>query len=220
MSRIAAKYGAWQQWQVVCGRAYSWNACESILTGHSNSVESVAFSQNGKRIVSGSYDQTVRIWNVETGEEERKLKGHSDSVISVAFSQDGKRIVSGSGDETVRIWNVETEEEERKLEGHSDSVISVAFSQDGKRIVSGSGDETVRIWNVETGEEKTLGLQSTDCSLPIQVSDWAISFDGQRCYIATPRSNISAITSHISAVCFGNENGHIIILKKNNQIKY
>jgi WD40 repeat protein len=66
----------------------------------------VAFSQDGKRVVSGSGDKTVRIWDAASGEQQLELKGHSDWVTSVAFSQDGKRVVSGSDDKTVRIWNI------------------------------------------------------------------------------------------------------------------
>ncbi|KIJ92871.1 hypothetical protein K443DRAFT_42365, partial [Laccaria amethystina LaAM-08-1] len=71
-------------------------------------VMSVAFSQDGGRVVSGSGDCRVRVWNATTGEVEAELKGHTDSVTSVAFSQDGSQVVSGSDDETVRIWNVTT----------------------------------------------------------------------------------------------------------------
>jgi WD40 repeat protein len=82
-------------------------------------VRSVAFAQDGSRVVSGSYDKTVRIWNVTTGEVEAELKGHTDSVMSVAFAQDGSRVVSGSDDKTVRIWNVTTGEVEAELKGHT-----------------------------------------------------------------------------------------------------
>ena len=69
--------------------------------GHSDSVISVTFSLDGKRIVSGSDDTTIGIWNVETGKQVKKYEGHSDSVIAVAFCADGNRIVSGSRDKTV-----------------------------------------------------------------------------------------------------------------------
>jgi WD40 repeat protein len=69
-------------------------------------VNAVAFSQDGSRVVSGSFDETVRIWNVMMGKAEAELKGHTNWVTSIAFSQDGSRVVSGSNDKTVRIWNV------------------------------------------------------------------------------------------------------------------
>src|ERR1700761_3739240 len=138
---------------MIMGRRRMWGAVEQILHVKSG-VGSVAFSPDGTRVVSGSYDKTVRIWTASTGEEEHRLEGHSDPVRSVAFSPDGTRVVSGSWDKTVRIWNASTGEEEHRLEGHSFSVMSVAFSPDGTRVVSGSRDETVRIWNASTGEEE------------------------------------------------------------------
>ena len=80
-----------------------------------STVRSVAFSQDGSRVVSASNDKTVRIWNVTTGEVEAELKGHTDRVGSVAFSQDGSQVVSGSFDKMVRIWNVMTGEVESEL---------------------------------------------------------------------------------------------------------
>jgi WD40 repeat protein len=103
-----------------------------------NSVNSVAFSSDGSRIVSGSWDKSVRVWDALTGEEKHVLNGHTHWVKSVAFSSDGSRIVSGSGTNSVRVWDALTGEEKHVLNGHTDSVNSVAFSSDGSRIVSGS----------------------------------------------------------------------------------
>jgi len=66
----------------------------------------VSFSPDGKRIVSGSQDKTVKVWDAQTGQETLTLKGHSDLVTSVSFSPDGKRIVSGSGDKTLKVWDI------------------------------------------------------------------------------------------------------------------
>jgi WD40 repeat protein len=80
------------------------------MEGHTEPVNSVAFSQDGKRIVSGSDDKTIRIWDSETGDVILgPLEGHTSWVNSVAFSQDGKHIVSGSYDQTVRVWDSEAE---------------------------------------------------------------------------------------------------------------
>ena len=113
---------------------------------------SVCISSDGKRVVSWSWDQTVKVWNVERGECEKTLKGHEGWVMSVCISSDGKRVLSGSGDRTVKVWNVERGECEQTLKGHEDWVRSVCISADGKRVLSGSEDQTVKVWKVEKGE--------------------------------------------------------------------
>ncbi|KAE9387351.1 WD40 repeat-like protein [Gymnopus androsaceus JB14] len=124
-----------------------------VVIPHEDEVNSVAFSPDGTQIVSGSGDESVRIWDASTGKEMHKLEGHTNWVYSVAFSPDGTQIVSGSGDESVRIWDASTGKEMHKLEGHTGWVYSVAFSPDGTQIVSGSGDRSVRIWDASTGKE-------------------------------------------------------------------
>ena len=119
------------------------------LIGHSSFVYSVSYSPDGTKIVSGSLDNTVKIWDANTGQCLKTLEGHSETVNSVAYSTDGTKIISGSGDETVKIWDANTGECLETLEGHSKGVYSVAFSPDGKRIISGSSDETIKIWGEE-----------------------------------------------------------------------
>jgi predicted NACHT family NTPase len=152
-------------------------ATESVITleGHSSVVTGVSFSPDGRRIVSCSYDKTLKVWDAETGQEMLTLEGHSSLVMSVSFSPDGRRIASGSIDNTLKVWDAETGQEMLTLEGHSSSVWSVAFSPDGKRIVSGSVDNTLKVWDAETGQEMlTLKGHSSN------VSSVSFSPDGRR----------------------------------------
>ncbi|KAK4172256.1 hypothetical protein QBC36DRAFT_223078 [Triangularia setosa] len=131
-----------------------WNACLQTLEGHSSLVCSVAFSADGQRLASGSYDHTVKIWDPASGQCLQTLEGHSSSVSSVAFSADGLRLASGSYDHTVKIWDPASGQCLQTLEGHShtDSVSSVAFSADGQRLASGSHDRAVKIWDPASGQ--------------------------------------------------------------------
>jgi hypothetical protein len=120
--------------------------------GHRNRVWSVAFSPDGKTLASGSWDRTIKLWDVSGGRLIRSFEGHGHDVNSVAFSPDVKTLASGSYDNTVRIWDLSSGRPIRSFEGHSAGVRSVTFSPDGKTLASGSEDSTVKIWSTDTGE--------------------------------------------------------------------
>jgi WD40 repeat protein len=140
--------------RVAYGRDINWPVVLTVLRGHTHSVNSVSFSPDGTRIVTGSEDHTVRLWDAVTGQPVGEpLRGHTNWVTSVSFSPDGTRIVSGSDDQTVRLWDAATGQPVgQPLRGHTDYVTSVSFSPDGTRIVSGSRDETVQLWDAATGQ--------------------------------------------------------------------
>ena len=139
---------------IILGQPSSWPAEVCTLQGHTSSVYSVGYSLDGRHIVSGSHDKTIRVWNVTTGEcVAGPFLGHEDSVWSVAYSPDGRHIISGSDDKTFRVWNATTGEcVAGPFLGHEHSVTSVVYSPDGRHIVSGSGDKTIRIWDAITGQ--------------------------------------------------------------------
>jgi serine/threonine protein kinase len=122
------------------------------LFGHSGEVNSVVVSRDGQTIASGSDDNTVKLWQLNDGQEIRTFNGHSDWVYSVAISPNGETLVSGSKDNTVKVWNLKTGQELHNLTGHKGLVNSVAVSQDNENIASGSYDSTINIWDLKTGK--------------------------------------------------------------------
>jgi eukaryotic-like serine/threonine-protein kinase len=124
----------------------------ATLYGHSDSVTSVCFAPDGSRLVSGSLDTTIRVWDAKIGTSLLELRGHSGPVNSVRVSPDSSQVVSGSTDGTIRIWDLRSGVSLREIKGHADSVQSVDISPDGKRIISGSEDKTIRIWDLKTGQ--------------------------------------------------------------------
>lgn len=141
---------------------------ELSLDGHSGMVMGVAFSSDGKYLVSGGRDKTLKIWNALTGKELRTLIGHEDAVTSAAFSPDGTRIVSGSYDSTIKVWNAITGKVILTIPAHVRAINSVAYSPNGQEILSASDDETIKVWDVDSGKE-LLNLQghtkSVNCAL-------------------------------------------------------
>ena len=129
-----------------------------FVEGHAHSVNSVAFSPDGQTLASGSSDETVRLWDVKTGQHRQTFRGHTREVQSVAFSPDGHLLASGGSDETVRLWDVKTGQHRQTFRGHRHFVLSVAFSPNGQTLASGGVDGTIRLWDVATGSHKvTLG---------------------------------------------------------------
>ena len=137
-----------------------------VLKGHEHKVQGAFFSPNGKLIISYGWDNTVRVWDVETFTEVKTLKGHTDQVWRAAVSPDNKIIVSGSMDRSFIIWDLETGDKilqvsispydviakgmipefDTKIQN---SIYSISFSPDGKNLAIASADKLVRIWDME-----------------------------------------------------------------------
>ena len=124
------------------------------LVGHTNSVDSVAFSPDGNTL-AGDDDRTVRLWDTQTGQLKATLTGHTDYVRDFVFSPDGNTLASASGDKTVRLWDAQTGQLKTTLIGRpAAEVNSVAFSPDGNTLASVSSDKTARLWDAQTGQLK------------------------------------------------------------------
>ena len=133
-----------------------WNplpACKAILQGHKNGVYSVALSADLRLAVSGSWDNTIRIWDMQSWDCLKILQGHTDRVRSIAINCDGRIVVSGSEDNSVRIWDIETGKCLKVMDGHKGHVNTVDLTHNGKFVASGGWfDKTIRIWDVQSGE--------------------------------------------------------------------
>ena len=144
---------------------------EDELEGHTNLVRSVAFSHNGRFIVSGASDKTIRIWNTGTCEATYMLTGHETAVMSVAISRNDKFVVSGSGDRTVRMWDTATGRLLRELKGHGDGVESVAVSPDCQHVASVSRAGELWIWTKDGVIEHKLECLAMTCPYNLAFSN-------------------------------------------------
>jgi DNA-binding beta-propeller fold protein YncE len=135
----------------------------------------VAYSPDGTRLAaSASGDQTVKVWDAQTGQELLTCKGDTSYIWGVAYSPDGRRLASASGDRTVKVWDAQTGQELLSIKGHISQVDSVAFSSDGKRLASADFDGNVEVWDAQTGQE-LLGLKAHTTRARV-----AFSPDGKR----------------------------------------
>ncbi|MCT7950105.1 serine/threonine protein kinase [Ancylothrix sp. C2] len=137
----------------------SWGEIQPLrtLAGDTGPFWSVAVSPDGQTVATGSFDGSIKLWNLHSGGMESLLAGHFGAVWAVAISPDGQTLASASSDKTIKLWNVRTGELLETLNGHTGSVFSVAFSPNGKILASVSEDKTIKLWDTRTGiEERTL----------------------------------------------------------------
>lgn len=152
-------------------------AQEAVLKGHELDVVTVAYSPDGGRIVTGSRDWTVRIWDADDGATLAVLRGHEYAVQSAAWSPDGRRIASSGayGDQTLRMWDSDSGRELSSVRGLDSPVQGLCFSPDGRWIAGGCHDSTVRVWDAQSGTQ-LLVL----CGHEERVTSVSIRRDGRR----------------------------------------
>jgi F-box and WD-40 domain protein CDC4 len=196
-----------------------------VLTGHLHSVRAIAAHQD--TLVSGSYDNTVRVWKISTGETIWRLQGHAMKVYSVVLDHERNRCVSGSMDNYVKIWSLETGACLFTLEGHTSLVGLLDLRDD--RLVSAAADSTLRIWDPEKGQckstlsahtgaitcfqhdgqkvisgsDRTLKLwniKTGECTKDL-LTDlsgvWQVKFDERRCVAAVQRNNLTYVEASL-----------------------
>ena len=135
---------------------------EQTLQGHRNVIDTVAFSPDGSRVISGCKDLTVRIWNRKSGKTEHVLRGHTGDIYGATFSPDGRKAVTVSDDKTARIWDVKAGKELATLRGHRKDVYCVAWSPDGRTIATGADDFSIRLWNSDGTLRKAFDELGSD----------------------------------------------------------
>src|SRR5262249_13195664 len=131
------------------------------LRGHTESITSLSYRTDGKRLASAGFDGKVRVWDLATGDEVLSFGDHGDRLMYVAYSPDGRRIASWGVNSHIRIWDAVTGEKQLQLEGHWHGVYSLLFSRDGRHLVS-AGSDGQRFWDLQTGQlERTFrGINS------------------------------------------------------------
>ncbi len=140
--------------------------------GHNDNISGVVFCPDGK-IITSSWDYSLKLWNANGDAEIRTFRGHTDQVTCVAISSDGKTFVSGGGDEKIFIWDINSETPKKTLEGHFGGVTCIAFSPDGNFVASGSWDTQVILWDLKNKKDTVI------CSFRNEVNSIAFSADGK-----------------------------------------
>jgi WD40 repeat protein/transcriptional regulator with XRE-family HTH domain len=179
-----------------------------VFKGHTGGVLLVAFSLDGRYLVTSSLDQTARLWDVASGEELHQLLGHTSATKAVAFSPDGLYVLTTSDDGTARLWDAATGKEVRRLIGHTSAIYAGAYSRDGRYLVTAGGDRTALMWEAQP---RTALPRFTGHTGPIGSQGVAVSPDGKyvltgsgdhtaRLWEAATGKELRQLTGHTAAV--------------------
>jgi WD40 repeat protein/serine/threonine protein kinase len=177
----------------VVGTIYLFNrktGAERKLLGHTGEIGQLAFSPDGKTLVSASHDRTARFWDLAAGTS-REVEGHAGQVRDLRFSKDGRTVVSGGTDRALYVWDA-TGRQGRVLLGIEDMIYKVAVSPDGRTVVGASGDHTARVWDLAAMGERMVAAHATP------VHGLAVSPDGK--LIASTSSDGEARLTDVASI--------------------
>jgi WD40 repeat protein len=161
----------------------------TLLT-HSHWTSAVAVTPDYCRAVSGSYDLTLIVWDLQTGDLINSLVGHTDAIYAVAVSPDNRHAVSGSADRTLRLWDLSTGQLLHSFTEHTGTVSTVGICRDGRHALSGSYDRTVRLWDIE---QRTCRAKIALDSSPLAI---ALASDGQSVVVGDRVGNVYHFQVH------------------------
>lgn len=137
----------------------SWEL-QTTLKAHTDWVRCLSFTPDTYTLISGSFDQSIKFWNLDNYQLIHDLQDHHKGVFALAVSTDGRTLASGSWDETIKLWHIQTGQLIANLAGHTASVRSLAMSPDNQLLISGSFDNSIRVWHLDSGDLLTTMLQS------------------------------------------------------------
>ncbi|MEB3178682.1 MAG: serine/threonine-protein kinase [Nostocaceae cyanobacterium] len=187
---VVVGWGGYAIWQGLAANIAHLNITSNssafkTLAGHSNGVNVLIFSADSKKLISGSADKTIKIWDVTTGKEIRTLEGHKGFINTLVITPDGSKLFSAGADKTIKVWDMNTGELIRTLLGHRSYINYLAVSPDGQKLFSASADKTIKIWDVNTGKEiKTLSTHKS------YVNALVVSPDGEKLFSASADETI------------------------------
>ncbi|HAQ61376.1 TPA: hypothetical protein DCR49_05160 [Candidatus Delongbacteria bacterium] len=207
-----------------------------IQFGHSDGITAIAFSPDGKFLISGSHDKTVRLWDVSTGKEIRTFYGHTGQIHDVEFSSDGMNILSGASGNSMILWNVSSEIPLKSFTPKSSekqpAVCSVAFSKEGRYVLSGSGDTgsmgELILWDLMSGEKVTNFIGHKVRVVAVDISEdgnnllssyWDGTFKLWNKSSTSSEFTFKGHTKYVSSVSFSRSKKYILSSSYDNTIK-